>query len=343
MTKTNEVVLDNLAQRINAEHEACRDAATAAVEHAVRAGELLIEAKAGLTHGDWTSWLEVKCSFADRTARAYMRLARELPKLDEGNRQRVADLSFREALKAVARDVVGLHELTPASLDRALEAAESGDLSALTMAKNLEREEMCKNSFRVADKLVPEKPDDRRIGILSNKDKQQICLALGPNKAGMDLRKNIAALQTEDRYRQRQQDIEEMEERAEGLRKQADTLEDGARDAKEEMGEAMRDDLSERHGPAYHFIETYDYEIPDEAHWQELCKLTKPDDVVDYLTEHPEIAKPLQNGSWGDMNLMAYSENAWPTLSGGSGWNGIGSPDWLQEFFDDGLAPPQND
>ena len=102
MTKTNEVVLDNLARRINAQHEACRDAANAAVEHAVHAGELLIEAKASIPHGEWLTWIEGRCGVSERTAQAYMRLARELPKLDSEKAQRVEDLPLRKALAELA-------------------------------------------------------------------------------------------------------------------------------------------------------------------------------------------------------------------------------------------------
>ena len=94
----------------------------------------------------------------------------------------------------------------------------------------------------------------------------------------------------------------------------------------------------ERHGPAYHFTETYDYEIPDEEQWRELLKLKEPEEVHVYIFEHPEIAAPLQSGTWGDMTLMAFSANNWPRPHG-TGWHGIGSPDWLQDHFDDGLAP----
>ena len=47
MTTKNLPALDDLAKRVNEEHEACRTAMRSAVEHAVRAGDLLIEAKAG--------------------------------------------------------------------------------------------------------------------------------------------------------------------------------------------------------------------------------------------------------------------------------------------------------
>ena len=69
MTKKNLPALDDLAKRANEEHEACGTAMRSAVEHAVPACELLIEAKAGLPHGEWGVWLEANCTFSDRTAR----------------------------------------------------------------------------------------------------------------------------------------------------------------------------------------------------------------------------------------------------------------------------------
>ena len=48
--------LQRLAVQINTAHDdACR-AAQSAIAHARRAGDLLIEAKAGLEHGSWLSW-----------------------------------------------------------------------------------------------------------------------------------------------------------------------------------------------------------------------------------------------------------------------------------------------
>jgi hypothetical protein len=72
-----------LAAEIEAEHAATQEAAQSALEHAVRCGELLIQAKAQVGHGDWLPWLEANCSFRPRTARAYMQLARAMPTLPE--------------------------------------------------------------------------------------------------------------------------------------------------------------------------------------------------------------------------------------------------------------------
>ena len=112
--------LADLANQINAEHEACHFAMRESIKHAVRAGELLVEAKMGLPHGQWASWLDANCDFSDRTARAYMRLAKELPKLDEANRQRVAEMPLREALVSIA---------DPVAKDRKAAAAEIRALS----------------------------------------------------------------------------------------------------------------------------------------------------------------------------------------------------------------------
>ena len=51
-------------------------------------GQRLIEAKAMLPHGEWLPWLNEQVEFSERTARNFMRLAREWT-----NRQALADLS----------------------------------------------------------------------------------------------------------------------------------------------------------------------------------------------------------------------------------------------------------
>ena len=113
MPSKNLPALNDLAKRINEEHEACQVAMRSAVEHAVRAGELLIEAKAGLAHGQWLPWLEGHCGVSERTAQAYMRLARELPKLEPEDAQRVADLPLREALKELAEPTDVIDKVIP--------------------------------------------------------------------------------------------------------------------------------------------------------------------------------------------------------------------------------------
>ena len=72
-----------------------------AIDFAVKAGKALLDAKEIVGHGSWERWLEgnrEKLGFSPRTARLYMQLT-ELP---QSKRQRVADLSLREAARIAA-------------------------------------------------------------------------------------------------------------------------------------------------------------------------------------------------------------------------------------------------
>jgi hypothetical protein len=46
----------DLPARINAAHADCAKAMSSAIGHAIRAGELLLRAKAGVGHGQWQKW-----------------------------------------------------------------------------------------------------------------------------------------------------------------------------------------------------------------------------------------------------------------------------------------------
>jgi hypothetical protein len=81
--------LATLAAEINREAGLADEAWALAVQHALRAGELLIQAKAELRHGEWLPWLRDNFERSERTAQLYMALAR--------NPQRVAGLSLRAA------------------------------------------------------------------------------------------------------------------------------------------------------------------------------------------------------------------------------------------------------
>ena len=86
---TNEIAIDALAAEIRTQHDAVRRAAETATEHAIRCGLLLIEARAGLAHGQWLPWVKTHCALSERTAQTYMRLARKYGELDNEKAQRV--------------------------------------------------------------------------------------------------------------------------------------------------------------------------------------------------------------------------------------------------------------
>jgi len=85
-----------LPRASGAEHETTSAALKTSVGHAIAAGELLIEAKALLKHGQWLPWLADHCAISDRTAQLYMRCAKNSSAI-EANTQCVADLTLNEA------------------------------------------------------------------------------------------------------------------------------------------------------------------------------------------------------------------------------------------------------
>jgi hypothetical protein len=141
MMRPNEVIparveaapasLAELARQINQEHEGCEQSLRAGLQHALNAGKLLLEAKRKVGHGGWGDWLKANVTFSDRTARGYMKVAREVPTLEESKRQRVAVLPLRDALKELARvpaaeAAVSLSEAGAENLDMLQSLSEMG-------------------------------------------------------------------------------------------------------------------------------------------------------------------------------------------------------------------------
>ena len=88
--------LTDLAARIRAEHENSILAVKRGLAHAISAGQLLIEAKAQLQHGQWLPWLRDHCQVPERTAQLYMKLATHGDEI-----RSVADLTVRGAMAAL--------------------------------------------------------------------------------------------------------------------------------------------------------------------------------------------------------------------------------------------------
>jgi Protein of unknown function (DUF3102) len=90
--------LADLAARIRAFHEATAEGLRRSVEHAMAAGDLLIEAKAQLKHGQWLPWLRDHCVMSERTAQLYMRCAKNRSAIEEQAKSATfADLTLNEA------------------------------------------------------------------------------------------------------------------------------------------------------------------------------------------------------------------------------------------------------
>ncbi len=91
----------------NAHADVTRGTQTVA-ERALAAGDMLIEAKAALPHGEWAGWLTQHTGLSGRTARLYMQLARSGMKTAT-----VADLGLQGAVSALAAESKRRRLLSP--------------------------------------------------------------------------------------------------------------------------------------------------------------------------------------------------------------------------------------
>jgi len=65
---------NSAGEEINEQHRAARTCVDTAVDHAVRCGELLIEQKGRLQHGEFQPWIEANCAFSYKQAARYMQV-----------------------------------------------------------------------------------------------------------------------------------------------------------------------------------------------------------------------------------------------------------------------------
>lgn len=112
--------LRRLATRVREMHREIQAYVRNTVWHAVRIGDLLAKAKKQVAHGDWERWLLDEAQLRPRTARAYIQMARELPKLDEAKRRRVAEMGIRDALALIASASRSVAKRSQDEADRAL-------------------------------------------------------------------------------------------------------------------------------------------------------------------------------------------------------------------------------
>lgn len=91
---------EEIASRINEEHSRAFGKAKDALSHARAAGELLIEAKSLLKHGEWGNWLAENVAFTKRTAQSYMRLARNWESLSKN--ETISDLGLVKTLSLLS-------------------------------------------------------------------------------------------------------------------------------------------------------------------------------------------------------------------------------------------------
>jgi hypothetical protein len=283
--------LADLADRIRAEHTAAAVALKDGLQHAIAAGDLLIEAKAQVPHGRWLPWLTEHCAISERTAQAYMRVARSLGKLGEQKRNAVADLSFRDALQALAVTSSIVRSLPPASVDRVIEeVAETGDV--FTLRQEVRRARFEEVAARHADAQPP--PSSGRI-VWEEKEKRWT-LIIGPDITKAELEERIAIARENEDVASAQQERDEMIARAKALEAEAKALRKEAGRLSDLIHGAIRGIVS----PIRPFTKTYSFWCKDEAADAEIAALPTDEERLERLF----ATAPFSEGTWGDIQLM---------------------------------------
>jgi Protein of unknown function (DUF3102) len=117
--------LEQLSDEINAEHRAFVGTLRATLEHGIRCGELLAQAKEQCPHGTWLEWLEANFDGSARTAQVYMQLYNRRGEL-RAKTQDSAHLSIDGALRELAAPVSNIPARERVILQRASELVDAG-------------------------------------------------------------------------------------------------------------------------------------------------------------------------------------------------------------------------
>ena len=301
--------LEALAPAIVREHEAAVTAVRSGLEHARRAGDLLLDAKRQVPHGEWLPWLAAHCpEVSGRTAQAYMRIAKRWPEL-EANAKRVADLSLREALAKLASDSGRVARFDADGQGRIIARAESGTRLQAAIAETV-REQHRAAIRNVAPDVRPVHATDRVVRVVRRDEdgdgRDEWTIRVGPNDAGVQLRARVDALKAKEPYADRLFEVEWMRDEARRLRAEADAWDRLACDTREAIEEDMRSELEDRHGPAYLYVETTTFfGVSDDL----SARLADMDVDEQILALFAEAGDRTGRGWWGDIRLSTFSAN----------------------------------
>ena len=143
-TKPNEIVpasnplrpsADDLANRINAEHEEVKNSFRHGIDHMIKAGLLLLQAKDTVGHGSFLDWVGENCNCTGRTAQLYMKLAKNKDKLGP-NAKSISYLTLTEAMKMLGplKQELPKEKLLKEKSDPVAEAIKENALAVLQRA-----------------------------------------------------------------------------------------------------------------------------------------------------------------------------------------------------------------
>lgn len=126
--------LARLAERVRKHHRYCHRRLVQSIEHALQAGQALLEAKELCCHGEWLPWLKDNCELHSRTAHRYMRFAKLHSQIPDATWIRGLPSMTRlldDAAKRVSRlkpaDEAGVARVTHESVLYSIYACQAGE------------------------------------------------------------------------------------------------------------------------------------------------------------------------------------------------------------------------
>jgi hypothetical protein len=111
--KTRASWFKSKALAINAEHANIVEKLRRGLDHAIKAGSLLIEVKEHIEHGAFEPWVKRYCKFSIRTGQLYMQIARNKEKVKNAT---IADLTLHEAVARIAGEPIDSIALSPVNI-----------------------------------------------------------------------------------------------------------------------------------------------------------------------------------------------------------------------------------
>jgi len=110
-----ETIEMTLVDEINREHELSLECLRSSYYHALRVGELLLQVKNKLLHGDFIKWINANCKFTERSAQNYMKLYKYRELVEQEKTKRVSFLELEAGVESIsvneALAIIHDHEL----------------------------------------------------------------------------------------------------------------------------------------------------------------------------------------------------------------------------------------
>ena len=143
--QTNELKAISLKGEINANHRECLRAGNETIQHAVQAGELLLQVKSLVPHGQFEKWVKQYCDFSHDVAKGYMALQRQLSTFSKGERAHLLDTagsvtSLKKLLKPKENSKSSPKRSPTSGFSTSAETAEKPDTDDPTPEPEIEAE-----------------------------------------------------------------------------------------------------------------------------------------------------------------------------------------------------------